>query len=97
MIAREFGMTWEAAQAHHQFSPWHFKLLEAFMKAAGDTDMAIIQWLSEGAPLGIRSAISPGGHFPLLEDRPAAPEASLKQKRRKTAGNHPSFKQKSAA
>ena len=97
MLGREFGLTWAETEEHHQFSPWCYKLLEAFMKAAGDTDLAIIQWLREGAPLGIRSAISPGGHFPLLDDRPAAPETTLKKKRRRAAGNHPSFKQKTAA
>ena len=92
-VAEAYGLLPGTGDLHHPYSPWRFRILEALQRSAGDMDTEIIAWLRDDAASGIRTPITPGGHFPLLDDRPALPVEFLTKRRRHRGGNHPSFRQ----
>jgi hypothetical protein len=89
-IGAEFNLSAAEACDPPTAGRWHASLLAAVSVAAEDPDKPLLEWLREGAPMGISRPIAPGGLFP-----PRAPEPTLaEQDIRSTfayAGNHGSF------
>ena len=70
LVAESFGLTPAQAEWHHAASPWRPELISAVLSAAGDPDVEVPTWLSEGAPVGVNVAIRPGGHLPRIHESP---------------------------
>ena len=71
-------------------SPWLAGVVEALVKATGDSDVELVNWLRVGAPMGLTRPIRPGGHFPQVEETPDLTVDDL-DKYEPKAENHPSF------
>ncbi|CAK0908047.1 unnamed protein product, partial [Prorocentrum cordatum] len=89
-VAAALGLGMAQAEEHHPSSPLRHEIFAECARRSKDPDVHVPIWLREGAPMGIRRAIAPGGHFPL-----AAAEATLSVDafRREFcfSGNHRSF------
>ena len=88
-VAQALGVPPDRADDTHPAAPWRFRLVAAVQDAAQDPDAALREWLSEGAPMGIKVPIAPGGLFPLKTTAAEIdPEDVFMED---FAGNHPSF------
>ena len=89
-VAAALGLGMAQAEEHHPSSPLRHEIFAECARRSKDPDVHVPIWLRERAPMGIRRAIAPGGHFPL-----AAAEAtfSVDAFRREFcfSGNHRSF------
>ncbi|CAK0883768.1 unnamed protein product, partial [Prorocentrum cordatum] len=89
-VAAALGSGRAQAEEHHPSSPLRHEIFAECARRSKDPDVHVPIWLREGAPMGVRRAIAPGGHFPL-----AAAEATLAVDafRREFcfSGNHRSF------
>ena len=88
-VAELVGLSAEEAEQHHPASPWRHGLVGRIQDLCGDPDMPLRSWLRDGAPMGLRVPIVPGGLFPLVEPDPVmTPDQVFDHVR---LGNHPSF------
>ena len=58
------GLTPPEAELHNDASMWRYRIIQARIEKSGDTDVAVGQWLEEGAPMGIDQEIIPWGMVP---------------------------------
>ena len=66
-VAAHLDLSQQEGEAHHDASPWRYRLVEALGRRVGDPDSALPKWLRVGAPMGVREPIEPGGLFPRAE------------------------------
>ena len=71
-VAQVLGLSKRQGDAHHEASPWRWRLVDRVQDLAQDPDRAVGQWLREGAPFGVAKSITPGGLLPRITE-----EASL--------------------
>ena len=50
------------------------EVFDAWVRAAGDPDDLLAEWLRHGAPLGVLHPVEPRGVFPPVDQPPASPE-----------------------
>ena len=89
-VSQALGLTMAAGDATHCHSPWRFGFVREIQQRCHDPDVALPEWLENGAPMGIRKPIEVGGLFPPFQS-PASmpPDAVLALK---PVPNHQSFK-----
>ena len=63
-LAVAFSIDPDRVEDHHTASPLKYRLFQSVISATKDPDMIVGRWLEEGAPMGIRVPVAPGGHFP---------------------------------
>ena len=81
------GSGWRDSQPGGVPSP---NIFRALLELTRDPDIHVAKWLERGAPMGIRSAVVAGGHFPL---RSSARVAEMEVRDTvDVRGNHPSFR-----
>ena len=92
-VGAALGLSPEVTDAHRWCSPWRFNIVAEVQRRSEDRDTAIVDWLREGAPMGIARRVTPGSGCLPWSEAPASMPASavLSQKPRR---NHPSFRDK---
>eukprot|EP00972_Heterocapsa_arctica_P084804 12491332-Heterocapsa_arctica.AAC.1 len=75
-------------EAHHPASCWRFRIVQVVLERTEDPDALLREWLEHGCPAGIAQAISPGGHFPRVNESVGLSEEEMSYQ---YAGNRPSF------
>ncbi|CAK0901597.1 unnamed protein product [Prorocentrum cordatum] len=90
-VGRALGLAAHEVQAARSASPICFRLVQAVLQAAGDSDQELGHWLEFGAPMGITRPTRPGGHFPLAESPNVLSPADLAAGAFTFTSNHPSF------
>ena len=89
-LAGLLGLSAAAAEQRHAASTWRSELVRAVQRQSEDPDEAVADWLLEGAPMGIRREVRPGGLFPAAVSEASLDPAELLE-RAVDLGNHPSF------
>ena len=89
-VARALGLDPEAADEHHDYSCWRWRLVREVQRRTRDPDRCLYRWLRDGAPMGINAEIeSSGGIFPTsVCEATLSPQEVLSQD---PLPNHPSF------
>ena len=93
--AAELGIPEEVARSHvvGNPSPLDASLIEGILRAAGDPEESLGQWIREGAPLGVNSPIPSNKVFPAVGIEGDTVEAERLQalSAAKSGGNYVSF------
>ena len=55
-VGKVLGVPAEAADAHHECSPWRHELFKAVLQRTQDSDVAVAEWLKE-PPFGIERGL----------------------------------------
>ena len=71
------GLSPEEADACHCASPLRFRIFQEVIRRSGDPDVFVGRWLEQGAPVGIRVPIDPGGLRPLIHEERSLSPTSL--------------------
>jgi len=89
-VGEVFKLSGSEIEQHHRASTWRYKLIEAVQRKSRDSDTAIVEWITHGAPMGVTKKIAYGQGGFLRQEVPAS--MSIEDVRAQPiVANHASF------